>query len=161
MVTTWNMSGSPKEVLDATSQNKNGSGTENLMYVYHTPTPWSESTQSCLLQSSLDIHTSCDIFLPCGHTGSHLSSLFISILDTESLVLQSPGALPHPLSCPAKCHWAPKKHYFTSTPTPSWCEAESLRYQPAERQPWKCFSKSLSLGSSILRDLGTLAWQVR
>lgn len=63
-----------------------------------------------------------------------------SILSTRDLILQSPWAPPHTLSCLAKCHCTPRKH-STSGPTPSWFRAESLRSKstlkvPAKLVPW-------------------------
>lgn len=81
--------------------------------------------------------------LHCGQASSHMSSLFISILGTRSLILQSIWALSHALSYLAKGHCTPRKRSFILAPTLSWCGAESLRSKPAEHQPWKCFLKSL------------------
>ena len=64
------------------------------------------------------------------------------------------GAVPRP-HCLAKCHCAPRKHIFTLAPTPSRSRAESLRSQPAEHQPWKCFSKSLPAKLLALAHSGT------
>lgn len=143
--------------------NENGPWAAGLTYVQYSPTPWSKWTQSYTLQPtewmSASARTSfCPVDRPV-----HTCCLLLSILSTRDL--QSTWALPHTLSCLAKCHCTPRKHSFIPAPTPSWCGAESLRCKPAGTN-LECASRSRCLpssspGSGILWDLGTLAWQVR
>lgn len=55
------------------------------------------------------------LLLCCGQASSHMSSLFISILGTRSLILQSIWALSHALRYLAKCHCTPRKHFHVGS----------------------------------------------